>query len=55
MANSTAKGRKRAKRVLLAPETPEDAAAARQRARDRAGEEALPRKSGRTKGDGGAR
>jgi hypothetical protein len=28
----------------------EDAAAARQRARDRAGEEALPRKSGRTRG-----
>ncbi|HTL87718.1 MAG TPA: hypothetical protein VL856_21235 [Acidimicrobiia bacterium] len=28
----------------------EDAAAARQRARERAGEEALPRKSGRTRG-----
>jgi hypothetical protein len=33
-----------------AKRTDEDAAAARQRARDRAGEEALPRKSGRTRG-----
>jgi hypothetical protein len=37
------------------PSDAAEAAAARQRARDRAGDEALPHKSGRTRGDAGSK
>ena len=44
--------KKRSKPLSTPPESPEELAAARQRARERAGEDGLPSKAGRGKGDG---
>ena len=43
--------KKRTKPLASPPESPEELAAARQRARERAGEDGLPSKAGRGKGD----